>query len=48
LLMLVLFQAQARFQSFFSSTNLVLRQVDLWKSHNYIILSLLVSIDATL
>jgi hypothetical protein len=35
LLLLVLFQAQAIFQSFFSSTNLVLRQVDLSKSQNY-------------
>jgi hypothetical protein len=32
LLLLVLFQAQAIFQSFFSSTNSVLRQVDLSKS----------------
>jgi hypothetical protein len=48
LLLLVLFQAQARFQSFFSSTNSVLRQVDLSKSQNYRLFSLLVSIDAAL
>jgi hypothetical protein len=35
LLLLVLFQAHAIFQSFFSSTNSVLRQVDLSKSQNY-------------
>jgi hypothetical protein len=35
LLLLVLFQAQAIFQSFFSSTNSVLKQVDLSKSQNY-------------
>jgi hypothetical protein len=48
LLLLVLFQAQAIFQSFFSSTNLVLRQVDLSKSQNYGLFFVLVSIDAAL
>jgi hypothetical protein len=48
LLLLVLFQAQAIFQSFFSSTNSVLRQVDLSKSQNYGLFSVLVSIDAAL
>jgi len=43
LLLLVLFQAQARFQSFFSSANLVLKQVDLSKSQNYRFFSLLIS-----
>jgi hypothetical protein len=45
LLLLVLFQAQAIFQSFFSSTNSVLRQVDLSKSQNYGLFFFLVSID---
>jgi hypothetical protein len=48
LLLLVLFPAQAIFQSFFYSTNLVLRQVDLSKSQNYELFFVLVSIDATL
>jgi hypothetical protein len=48
LLLLVLFQAQAIFQSFFSSTNSVLRQVDLSKSQNYELFFVLVSIDAAL
>jgi hypothetical protein len=48
LLLLVLFQAQAIFQSFFSSTNSVLRQVDLSKSRNYGLFFVLVSIDAAL
>ncbi len=48
LLLLVLFQAQAIFQSFFSSANSVLRQVDLSKSQNYGLFSVLVSIDAAL
>jgi hypothetical protein len=48
LLLLVLFQAQAIFQSFFSSTNLILRQVDLSKSQNYGLFLILVSIDAAL
>jgi len=46
--LLVLFQAQARFQSFFSSANSVLRQVDLLKSQNYKLSSLLISIDVAL
>jgi hypothetical protein len=48
LLLLVLFQAQAIFQSFFSSANSVLRQVDLSKSQNYGLFFVLVSIDAAL
>jgi len=48
LLLLVLFQFQAKFQSFFSSANSVLRQVNLSKSQNYGLFSVLVSIDAAL